>query len=178
MGRQKLKLSIMCCFHWYRKHLLSGADDSIPVFDLNKYKGYAKITSVYDGDTFKACIFKHGRILKFTFRTAGYDAPEMKPNSKLKDREMHVRMAKMARQDFKHLCGFDDTKVHKWWNPFKCQLKTNGWVWIECGPNDKYGRTLVTVYRRKADEKSINEKMIDIGANAYSGGKKTEFTFV
>ena len=51
------------------KRILSQIDDSVPVFSLNNYKGYARITSVYDGDTFKACIILHGKVLKFTFRT-------------------------------------------------------------------------------------------------------------
>lgn len=168
----------MCLLHWYRKHILSGSDDSTPVFDLNNYKGYAKITSVYDGDTFKACIYKHRRILKFKFRTLGYDAPEMKPGLGIKNREMYIQMAKLSRDQLKDLCNFDDHKVHKWWNPCKCQFQTNGWVWIECGRNDKYGRTLVTVYRRRGDQKSVNQKMIDLGANEYSGGKKQDFTFI
>lgn len=167
-----------CCFFWYRKHVLSGTDDSIPIFDLSRYEGYAQITSVYDGDTFNACIFKHGKILKFKFRTLGYDAPELKPSLQLEDRENHVRMAKVARENFKRLCDFDPTRPHSWWNPLKCQWATNGWIWIKCGKNDKYGRPLVTVFRRKGDKVSVNDKMIALGANRYDGGKKEDFTFV
>ena len=38
----------MYCF---TKRKLSKTDVSIPVFSLNKYKGYAKVTDVYDGGT-------------------------------------------------------------------------------------------------------------------------------
>ena len=64
-------------FDCLTKRRLSKVDDSIPVFSLNNYRGYAKITSVYDGDTFKACTILHGQVKKFIFRTLGYDAPEM-----------------------------------------------------------------------------------------------------
>ena len=57
----------------FSKRALSGVDDSIPVFSLDNYNGYAKITSVYDGDTFNAVIMKHGRPMKFRFRILGYD---------------------------------------------------------------------------------------------------------
>jgi len=66
----------------FAKRALSGADDSIPVFSLKGYEGYAKITSVYDGDTFNAVIKLHGRVIKFKFRTLGYDAPEVVPRLK------------------------------------------------------------------------------------------------
>ena len=64
-----------CC----NKRKLSITDETISVFSLNNYEGYAKVTDVYDGDTFKACIVLHNRILKFNFRTIGYDSPEIKP---------------------------------------------------------------------------------------------------
>lgn len=167
-----------CCLTWYRKHVLSGADDSIPAFDLDGFEGHAQITSIYDGDTFNACIYLHGRMLKFKFRTLGYDAPEIKPSLQMNDRDTHVRMAKIAREDFKRLCDFDSSRPHSWWNPLKCHWRTNGWVWIECGKNDKYGRTLVKVFRHRGDRISINDKMIALGANNYEGGTKQDFTFI
>ena len=36
-----------CC----NKRKLSVTDESVPVFSLDKYEGYAKVTDVYDGDT-------------------------------------------------------------------------------------------------------------------------------
>lgn len=164
---------MLSCF---TKRLLSGVDDSKPVFSLNGYEGYAKITSVYDGDTFNAVVKKHGRVLKFKFRTLGYDSPEMKPRLSTTRRTDHIYMAKLARDMFKEECGFDDRAHYKRWNPFICVNKVNGWIWINCGKNDKYGRTLVTVYRRKSDTLSVNDKMISSGiVNVYDGGTKTEF---
>jgi len=161
----------------FTKRILSGVDDSIPVFSLDKYQGYAKITSVYDGDTFKAVVLLHGRPLKFSFRTLGYDSAEMKPSLGLGDREHHIHLAKLARDMFKEECGFDDRAPHQLWNPFMCRNKVNGLIWITCAKNDKYGRPLVTVYRRKGDQKSVNQKMIDSGiVNAYDGKKKGTFT--
>ena len=43
-------------FYCMTKRILSKVDDTMPVFSLKNYKGYAKITSVYDGDTFTAII--------------------------------------------------------------------------------------------------------------------------
>jgi endonuclease YncB( thermonuclease family) len=160
----------------FSKRILSGIDDSLPVFDLRNFKGHAKITSVYDGDTFNAVIFLHDRVLKFKFRTLGYDAPEMKPSLGMVHRDDHIHYAKLARDMFKHECGFDDREPPRTWNPFRCRYKVNGWIWIECGKMDKYGRPLVTVYKNKGDTVSVNDKMIQSGiVNVYDGKKKSEF---
>jgi|TARA_B110000977_G_scaffold154723_1_gene196635 endonuclease YncB( thermonuclease family) len=158
------------------KRSLSSVDDSTPVFSLDNYNGYAKITSVYDGDTFNAVIMKHGRVLKFRFRTLGYDSAEMKPSLAMEDRNEHIYLAKLARDMFKQECGFDDRMVPQLWNPFMCRNKVNGWVWIQCYKNDKYGRPLVTVYRHKGDKISVNQKMIASGiVNVYNGKTKAVF---
>jgi len=163
----------MYCF---TKRKLSVIDETIPVFSLDKYEGYAKVTDVYDGDTFKACIILYNRVLKFTFRTVGYDAPEMKPSRDTPNRDKHIAMAKRAKYTFASFLGYDDRSKHVPWNPFKCNFNVNGWVWISCKKNDKYGRTLVFVYKNRRDMVSINQKMIDTGfVNAYDGGTKKEF---
>ena len=88
-------------FDCLTKRRLSKVDDSIPVFSLNNYRGYARITSVYDGDTFKACIILDGRVKKFIFRTLGYDAPEMKPRLIIDNRDQYIQDAILAREMFK-----------------------------------------------------------------------------
>jgi endonuclease YncB( thermonuclease family) len=158
------------------KRVLSKVDDSIPIFDLKNYTGYAKITSVYDGDTFNAVILLHGRKLKFKFRTLGYDAPDMKSSLGSTDCNEYIKHAKLARDVFKEECGFDDRALYQSWNPLICQSKVNGLVWIVCGKNDKYGRPLVTVYRNRGDSVSINDLMISYGiVNVYDGRKNKEF---
>jgi endonuclease YncB( thermonuclease family) len=153
------------------RRILSKATDAIPVFSLENYKGYAKVTDVYDGDTFKACILLHGRVKKFIFRTLGYDAPEMKPPLAMCDRKDHIVKAVEARKLFMHLLGFDEDGNYPPWNPFMCRWKINGWVWIECGKNDKYGRTLVRVYKNR---KCVNEQMLESGyVKAYDGGTRS-----
>lgn len=146
------------------KRTLSGVDDSVPLFSLD---GYARITSVYDGDTCKACILLHSRVFKFNFRTLGYDSPEIKPLLTIPNRDEHISKAIFAR----------DKEPHQWWNPMMCRNKVNGWIWIRCGKNDKYGRTLVTVYKNRNDIKSVNDLMIESGTvHVYDGGKKKLFT--
>ena len=162
----------------FQKRELSKIDDSIPVFNLDGFKGYCRVTSVYDGDTFKGCIIKHGRVLKFVFRTLHYDSPELKPRLNIPHRQQHIQAAVHAREHFKDLIGFNHETQHTVWNPFLCRTKVKGFVYIECGKNDKYGRTLVDVYKKKGDTVSVNKKMIDSGlVNIYDGGTKKDFTY-
>ena len=101
----------------------------------------------------------------------------MKPSLGMVDRDRHIHLARLARDMFKEECGFDDRAPFRLWNPFMCRNKVNGLVWIECGKNDKYGRPLVTVYRRKGDKQSVNQKMIESGiVNVYDGKKKDSFS--
>jgi hypothetical protein len=100
----------------------------------------------------------------------------MKPSLAMEDRNEHIYLAKLARDMFKQECGFDDRMVPQLWNPFMCRNKVNGWVWIQCYKNDKYGRPLVTVYRHKGDKISVNQKMIASGiVNVYNGKTKAVF---
>ena len=100
----------------------------------------------------------------------------MKPPRDTPNRDKHIAMAKRAKYTFASFLGYDDRSKRVPWNPFKCNFKVNGWVWISCKRNDKYGRTLVFVYKNRRDMVSINKKMIDTGfVNAYDGGTKQEF---
>lgn len=143
-------------FGCINKRILSGVDDSIPLFSLNGYEGYARITSVWDGGTFNACIILHNRVLKFTFEALGYDTPPMTQRG-----PGHVPQAQLARLVFMELLGFNNTAPHQWWNPFICRNTINGWIWIKCHKNSTSGKTLVTIYKNKNDNKSINDKMIE-----------------
>lgn len=161
---------------WY-KHAYRNASDAIPNFSLDGYKGWAKIVNVYDGDTFRACVYVHDRVLKFTFRPLGYDAPEMKPRLDTPNREEHKKNAVIARDYFKDLVSYDGEETTKPGCCFVCTTKGNGLVYLECYKNDKYGRTLVNVFKHPGT-KSINQLMIDSGlVQEYDGKTKSEFNF-
>lgn len=162
----------------YYKHKYRHATDTIPNFSLDGYRGWAKIVNVYDGDTFRAVVFKNNKVLKFTFRPLGYDAPEMKPRLDIPDRETHKMNAVIARDIFKELTGFNNSEPES--NPgycFTCTGKANGLVYLECYKNDKYGRTLVNVFAYPGS-KSVNDLMLESGlVLPYDGKTKAEFVY-
>jgi len=143
------------CFTIYKKHTLKKTDDSLPHFNLDGIQDWAKVVNVYDGDTFRAALYVENRIRKYTFRSLGYDSPEMKPLKTLPNRESHKERAIEARDYLRSLIL---DKI----------------VFLRCSKNDKYGRVLVDFYLHKNDKKSINMMMIENNHGVpYDGGKKT-----
>lgn len=151
-----------CCITMrdvYHQHKLTEASDAIAAYSLNGLKCYAKLVKVYDGDTFKACIFHANEIKKITFRPLGYDTPELRPPKIIPNRESHVELAKEARKHFIHLCGGEFA-----------------YVFVHCYHNDKYGRVLVNVFKNRYSMKSINDMMLESKyAKPYDGKTKIKF---
>ncbi len=116
----------------------------------------AKCLSVYDGDTITVAFDVYGNFYKFNIRMNGYDAPEMKPDKT----SITYNIAKMKAIEARdHLASLLLDKIIK----------------LECGPYDKYGRILGTVYY---DGVNINEQMISMGyGKPYDGGTKEQWVF-
>ena len=73
-----------CCCNNKLKQI---KNENVEYFSFDGYKCKAKVVSVYDGDTFTACFKYRGQIIKYRFRTFGYDSPEMKPLKSKPNRE-------------------------------------------------------------------------------------------
>ena len=150
-----INMGCICCKLSNVDRLNQYTNDSIPLFSFNKYECLAKIVDVYDGDTFTACFYYQKNIIKYKFRTLGYDSPEMKPLKSKPEREQEIEEAKQAKEKFIELSN--------------CQ---NDLVKLKMDKFDKYGRILVTVIRTK-DKLNVNEEMIKQGYGyEYNGGSK------
>ena len=142
------------CISCYINTKLNNCTDNIPKFSLQDYKGFCKVVNFYDGDTFRGCIWLHNRILKFTFRTYDYDAPEIKQLKSNPNRNKEKKLAIKARDDLRTFI-------------------LNKLIYIHCGPMDKYGRVLVFMYLNKKSKISINQLMLETSCVLpYDGGKK------
>lgn len=122
-----------------------------PPLDLNGYAGWARVVSMYDGDTCTVVVpvpgLGHRRV---RVRLLGIDTPEMRgggPGEK--------ERAVSARDRFAQLVGFEPTTAPTF-------------AWLQCSSNDKYGRTLATVFPRPGAPASVNETLLAEGlARAY-----------
>jgi endonuclease YncB( thermonuclease family) len=118
---------------------------------------WARITKVYDGDTWHAILRVNGRTSTFVLRLADLDAPELKGSSS-KEKEAAARVRDYCRA--------------RWLN------KT---VRVVSKGMEKYGRLLVTVYpltcKCFAFGNSVNHHLIVKGyALAYDGRTKNQWT--
>ena len=134
--------------------------DDIEYFTLNGHNCYAKVVSIYDGDTCSVVFYWNGNLMKYKCRCDGYDSPEIKPRLNLHNREEHIIQAKEAKAKFSEYVGFGKNEL----------------IYISFGKFDKYGRVLGTFYKNINDfkhEKSINQQMINNGYGyVYNGGTK------
>jgi endonuclease YncB( thermonuclease family) len=144
------------CFEYYNKYQLNKfTKDSIPYYNLNHKKILCKVVDIYDGDTC-TIIFKNNRkYQKYKVRMNGYDSPEIKPLKSIKNRNKIIENAKKAKLALSNMI-------------------LNKIVIIECGPWDKYGRLLGTIYIQYNNKTlNINKWMIDNNHGyVYNGGKK------
>lgn len=142
---------MFCCCKNNELHDIKNED--VKLFSFERYSCLAKIVDVYDGDTFTACFKHNDKIIKYKFRTYGYDSPEMKPLKSKPNRDEEKKKAVEAREAFKQITN---------WN--------NSLVLLKMGKFDKYGRILVNVYKGELD---VNEWMIKNGHGyRYYGGTK------
>lgn len=126
----------------------------------------ARIVDVYDGDTVTLVFYHSDDPIKDSFRLFGYDAPEMKPLKSMKNRDLHIKAAKIAR-----------TRLE--------QLILNKIVWVKFTHEEKYGRLMgelffiseTNTHHFNGNEMSVNNWMTSKGlGKAYDGGSKAEFT--
>lgn len=136
------------------KKLEKISSEDIELFTI---KGiyWAKIVSVYDGDTFTIIIQLNNKFSKFKVRLYGVDCPEVKPLRKNFKTE-ELRLEEKAR-------GFEAKK-------YVSDLIFGEILKIEAMGFDKYGRLLAEVY---IGEEKLSEKIIEDGFGyAYFGGTK------
>ena len=134
------------------------------------YKGVvslAKVVSVYDGDTCRLAFPYPNRhpngepeIIMKSCRLVGIDTPELRTSNPLEK-----EMALEARA-------------------YLCALLGDGLLFVKFGKDDKYGRPLITLYRKEEDfhthgfRASINQMMLDSSyAKTYDGKTKPQWTF-
>ena len=122
-------------------------EDNVPAFSLRGQKHLAKITSVYDGDTLKACFPFGDKMFIWNCRLAGVDTPEL--------RTRNTEEKKFGYQVRDELRKLIDKKV----------------VIVYCDEFDKYGRLLVRLELQ--DGTDVSQWLIEQGyAFEYDGGTK------
>ena len=124
-----------------------------------KGKRFARITKIYDGDTFTANILDDttSQVHSYKVRLLGIDSPEIKD-------KQHSQQALISRGVLAKLCTDCDIDINKdcnlSYNDLTKKLITNKKIiLLDCQEHfDKYGRVLATVF---VDDLCINQYMIN-----------------
>lgn len=141
----------------------------VPEFSFAGRKLWARVVSVYDGDTMTVVFPVEEKPWRFNVRLYGIDTCEMKSKDAAnKDLAVRARNrvielvagVKLGDQaGKKEIVKVFETAEHK--------------VWLECLEFDKYGRVLVKVYRTPEDAQCINDVLVhEKLAYAYFGETK------
>jgi endonuclease YncB( thermonuclease family) len=161
------------------KELINIKSVEIEEFTLKGIKTVGKVVEIYDGDTCKIVLPLNNKLLKYTCRLNGLDAPEMKPLLSNANREKEIKHAHEARNRLIQLAT-------------NCKIEINGGekktiikdllndntklIYVELFEFDKYGRLLINLYENDKYEKSFNQVLIDENyAVPYDGGTKKIF---
>lgn len=142
-------------------------------FDLDGLEAWCRVWAVHDADTC-ACVLDVGGgcLRRATFRLEGVDAAEM-----------HSRDARE-----KALAVEARDRLLRWLDPDLFPAGQGGWpskdvkrmlagkvvlAFARCGKPDKYGRTLLRLFRSPDDATSANAVLLrGAGVDAYDGGHK------
>jgi endonuclease YncB( thermonuclease family) len=133
----------------------------VPPFSLAGTKTWARVVSVYDGDTMTLILplFNQSTYYKFNVRMLGIDTSEIK--SKLEENRIRaIRARNRVMQWVLPAAPIDPTFPY----PRK-QLDTMlanevALVWVVCEAQDKYGRVLVNVYASPEDTTSFSQRLL------------------
>lgn len=144
-------------------------DIKTPYFSLDGLKTYARVVSIYDGDTITVVVpILNSQYYKFNLRLMGIDTCEIKD----KDEEKRKLALKARNRVFELITmrKYDDI-THK---QIEDILNDNVFlVWIECGMTEKYGRTLAHIKINEEDSDTIVNKLINEGLGVkYDGGSR------
>ena len=133
----------------YLDTLISVKNSEVEEFSLKDKEFIGKVVDVYDGDTCKIIFYFDNKLVKFTCRLYGINAPEIKPSKTIENRDEEIQRAKQARNKLVSLCcnceKVDDSN-------YKDVIHNNvNLIKIKCRDWDKYGRLLVDIQEHKEE---------------------------
>ena len=120
---------------------------------------YAKVTSIYDGDTLKLNIYFCSKLFNINCRLYGIDAPEIKKHNGIDDTDKALQSKKILASYVTNLSNdVIETIVTKKNTILQYHEKL---VYIKFYGIDKYGRNLIEIFNNENEEKSINKLLVE-----------------
>jgi endonuclease YncB( thermonuclease family) len=150
--------------------LLSKTKNNTKKFTLSGLATYAKVISVYDGDSIKCIIPLFNDYFIFDVRLNGIDTSEIHSNSDfLKHKALEAR--KMI---LDNIYTQNDIELNASKREIQDYLYNhNVIVWLKCYDFDKYGRVMVDMYANSESCESLSKILLDTNlAYEYHGDTK------
>lgn len=123
------------------------SEKDVPWFNLDGQEFKCKVIDVYDGDTVTIMFLFEGKPYKTKCRLLGIDTAEIRRSENDLEKEFALKTRDHMRD-----------------------LVLNKIKYVKCGPNDKFGRLLVTIYDDNDSSCSINDQLVESGyAYKYDG---------
>ena len=140
-----------------------------PLWSLCDFQTYARVVSVYDGDSVQVVFPLLNKYFRFRVRLYGIDACEM-TSDQSSNRDLAV---KAKRKMFEMITGHTPPSSFKA-KDFDAFLNSDVYlVWLDCKEFDKYGRLLACVKKTKNDHQTYSEILLQEKlAYEYDGGTK------
>ncbi len=154
------------------KKLVNASIKNAPLFSLDGLYTKCKIIDIYDGDTVTIALIINNEVKSFKCRLFGIDTPELKGNT----HELGIRARNKCIEYITHGKVVLSSNIHYTRENIREICETNlTLINVKCGPFEKYGRLLVTLYT--IDNKvSINDQLVNNGfAKPYFGKTKEKF---
>lgn len=133
-------------------------------FEGMSFKG--KLSGIYDGDTITAIVeLTPGTFCQLKFRMAGINTPELVG-------EYHIEGIKARDRVIQLITGSYDENMSR--SVLKDFINSNNfYIWIKCGPFEKYGRVLAEIFTSEDCKESLNEILLKEGfAVEYMSNKR------
>ena len=140
----------------YLNELKDLKSKSIIRFSLKGKERYAKVVSIYDGDTCDLAFCVHDKVnslVRYKCRMSGYDAPELdEPNGEVA-RNFLAYLCLQIREDFDPLSRITTDELQKILD------RSRKLVFAKFGREGKYGRPVVTLHPTSPNANNICEEM-------------------
>lgn len=153
------------------KEIYKQYNINTPEFSLKGIHCYARVVSIYDGDTITVVLpIFNSQYYKFNIRLLDIDTCEIRDKNMIK-REQAIR----ARNRIFTIITGKSIDVNISYTDIEKLLDDDIYlVWIMCNEMEKYGRVLAHIKINESDDKTLSDiLLIEDLAKPYDGSKKT-----
>lgn len=153
------------------KETLCNCPRDVPRFDFAGQSFWVRLENLHDGDSPCVVLELNSKLYKMMTRLIGIDTPEIRTKD-LEEKKLAVaarnRAANWALPERFQVDGVYSEKEIK-----QILAETPVLLWMKCREFDKFGRSLVKLFKDATEDACLNDMLLAEGhGDAYEGGTK------